>query len=221
MKIYNNVERSGFNGDLNKVKEFMDNLWENEEEKKYENILMNEEKFILEQVKLDSGIAKNRPLRENLFLLFVSINLNIPIFIIGKPGCSKTLSVNLIDNSMNGKLSKNKFFSKYPSILKTWFQGSEKTTSEDVENLFRIAENKACSKNTQNKGEEKEQYISLIFFDEIGLCQVSNNNSLKILNFKFEYEQKKENVAFIGISNWILDASKMNRGFNLSVPEIH
>ena len=123
--------------------------------KNFENILINEEKFILEQVKLDSGIAKNRPLRENLFLLFVSINLNIPIFIIGKPGCSKTLSVNLIDNSMNGKLSKNKFFSKYPSILKTWFQGSEKTTSEDVENLFRIAENKASSKSIQFEGKEK------------------------------------------------------------------
>ena len=44
---------------------------------------------------------------------------------------------------------------------------------------------------------------------------------MKILNFKFEYDDKKKNVAFIGISNWILDASKMNRGFNLSVPEIH
>jgi len=28
-------------------------------------------------------------------------------------------------------------------------------------------------------------------------------------------------LSFVGISNWSLDAAKMNRGFTLSVPEIH
>ena len=61
----------------------------------------------------------------------------------------------------------------------------------------------------------------MIFFDEIGLCEILDKKPLKIINFKFEYELKQEYLSFIGISNSTLDASKMNRGFTLSVPELH
>ena len=98
----------------------------------FSHLLEIEEKYILSQIELGNGIAENRSLRDNVFLLFVSINLNIPIFIIGKPGCSKTLSVNIIDRALYGKYSKTKFFSKYPAIFKTWFQGSENTSPEEV-----------------------------------------------------------------------------------------
>ena len=191
-----------------------------ESKSKFSDILLEEEKFILAQIELDDGIAENRPLRDNIFLLFVAINLFIPIFIVGKPGCSKTLSVNLIDKSMSGKFSKKLFFRNYPNLFKTWFQGTENTTNDDVENLFRTAEKKAnCD--DKSKTFYGQQPISMIFFDEIGLCEVSDNKPLKILNFKFEYESKVDHLSFIGISNWVLDAAKMNRGFTLSVPELH
>ena len=185
----------------------------------FSTLLIEEEEFILSQMELSNGIGQNRPLRDNIFLLFVAINQCIPIFIIGKPGCSKTLSVNLIEKSMSGRYSKKKFFKYYPALLKTWFQGSEITSPEEVENLFKTAENKAKFKNLDFYGGIHP--ISFIFFEEIGLCEMSDKNPLKILNFKLEYDNKKENTSFIGISNWALDASKMNRGFTLSVPELH
>eukprot|EP00442_Polarella_glacialis_P009890 CAMPEP_0115115300 /NCGR_PEP_ID=MMETSP0227-20121206/42599_1 /TAXON_ID=89957 /ORGANISM="Polarella glacialis, Strain CCMP 1383" /LENGTH=477 /DNA_ID=CAMNT_0002515923 /DNA_START=1 /DNA_END=1434 /DNA_ORIENTATION=+ len=43
------------------------------------------------QMELGEGIALNEALRENLFMLLVSIMNQIPVLLIGKPGCSKSL----------------------------------------------------------------------------------------------------------------------------------
>ena len=161
-------------------------------------------------------------MRDNIFLIFVAINLNIPIFIIGKPGSSKTLSVNLIEKEMDGKDSKKQFFKKYPAIYRTWFQGSESTSPQEVNNLFTNIEQKAIKNKKKNNDFYAGQLpIYLIFFDEFGLCEISDKKPLNILNFKFEYESKHDHLSFIGISNWALGASIMNRGFTLSVPELH
>jgi len=49
--------------------------------------------------------------------------------------------------------------------------------------------------------------LPLIVFDEIGLAEISKNNPLKVLHALLEPEEPK--IAFVGISNWNLDASKM------------
>ena len=61
----------------------------------------------------------------------------------------------------------------------------------------------------------------MIYFDEMGLAEHSPNNPLKVIHSELEYEQNEgdKSVAFIGISNWILDAAKMNRGISISIPE--
>ena len=64
--------------------------------KDFLEIPLNEEKFIANNIQIDIGIAKNKALLENLFSLFVAINNKVPMFIVGKPGCSKSLSVQLI-----------------------------------------------------------------------------------------------------------------------------
>ena len=51
------------------------------------------------------------------------------------------------------------------------------------------------------------------------LAEISNNNPLKVLHSELEYDEHENKIAFIGISNWALDASKMNRGIFLSIPE--
>ena len=106
----------------------------------FSEILKEEEDFILENINLDKGIGKNKSLKENVFLLFVSMVTKIPLIIIGKPGSSKSLSVQLVCKDMNGKYSKSEFFKKYPSIIQNYFQGSFSTTPEEVENIFQIAE---------------------------------------------------------------------------------
>ena len=64
--------------------------------------LTREEKYVLANMELEKGIAQNRAVLDNTFSLFVAINNKIPIFIVGKPGCSKSLSVQLINKSMKG-----------------------------------------------------------------------------------------------------------------------
>jgi hypothetical protein len=45
--------------------------------------------------------ALNRPLKENLFVLWMCLLLKIPLLICGKPGTSKTLSINIIGKAFN------------------------------------------------------------------------------------------------------------------------
>ena len=53
----------------------------------------------------------------------------------------------------------------------------------------------------------------------MGLAEISKNNPLKVIHSQLEYDENKEKVSFIGISNWPLDASKMNRGIHLSITD--
>ena len=157
--------------------------------KKYEDFMKipkKEQYFIAECINLEKGIAKNKALLDNIFALFVAINTKVPIFIIGKPGCSKSLSVQLIIKSMRGKDSKNLLFKNLPRIIMTSYQGSMGSTSKGVKNVFRIARNKLKSAKEQRN--QNEEVISMIFFDELGLAEHSPNNPLKVIHSELEYD---------------------------------
>ena len=171
---------------------------------------------------MDDGIGKNALLKENVFLLFLSLVTNIPLIIIGKPGTGKSLSAKLIYKSMKGKYSKNNFFKKFPRIIQIYFQGSESTHPLDVKRLFRKAESKSDSIKKKYKEENNKEVLPIIMvlFDELGLAERSTSNPLKVLHEKLEYSGKKEGVSFVGISNYTLDAAKINRALVLSVPDL-
>ena len=182
------------------------------------DLLKIEEDFLLEQIELDPGIGKNQLLKENLFLLFLSVVTKIPLIIIGKPGTGKSLSAQLIYNSMRGIYSKKSFFQKYPQIIQIYFQGSESTMPEDLTELFNKAE--GLYKNFKDSKSKDTVPIYMILFDELGLAEKAPTNPLKVLHHKLEYDGKKEGVCFIGISNYSLDAAKINRALSLSVPNL-
>ena len=214
LKITDKDQRNGLHQRLNEIFKKFDNSFE---DKDFLDLPKKEELFIVNNIKLNKGIAKNRALLENIFSIFVSINNKVPIFIVGKPGCSKSLSVQLITKSMQGNVSESPFFKNLPKILVHSYQGSMASTSKGVENIFAIARNVYKSL----KQEDKKNNISLIFFDEMGLAEHSPNNPLKVIHSELEYDQNTgdNQVAFVGISNWILDAAKMNRGISISIPE--
>ena len=204
IRIYNKLIRKDF---LNLMKNsFGKNFNFEEFPKKFQEI-------IAEKVDLDKGIAKNRALLENLFSIFVCLNTKIPLFIIGKPGCSKSLSAQLIFKSMNGKDSSNDFFKHFPKVYTKSYQGSLTSNSKGVLKIFKKARESLKDKKLSN------EIISAIYFDEMGLAEISKNNPLKVIHSQLEYDENKEKISFIGISNWPLDASKMNRGIHLSIPE--
>jgi len=185
----------------------------------FSDLLRIEEEFLLKQIELEPGIGKNESLKENLFLLFLAVVTKIPLIIVGKPGTGKSLSAQLIYNSMRGIYSKNEFFKNYPSINQIYFQGSESTEPEEVEGVFKKAEN--LYKNFKNNNNRNDKVpIFMILFDELGLAEKSPTNPLKVLHYKLEYDGKNEGVCFIGISNYSLDAAKINRALSLSVPNL-
>ena len=60
-------------------------------------------------------------------------------------------------------------------------------------------------------------------FDELGLSEKSPTNCLKVLHSKLEMSldpNEQNQLSFIGISNWRLDAAKMNRAIFLAIPDI-
>ena len=190
--------------------------------KQFSELLRLEEEFLLDKVDLDEGIGKNKLIKENLFLLFLAVVTKIPLIIVGKPGTGKSLSAQLIYNSMRGKYSKSKkgkksFFINYPKITQIYFQGSTSTTPEDIEELFKKADN-LNKHSPKRSGDLAPTYT--IFFDELGLAEKSKSNPLKVIHNKLEYTGKTEGTCFIGISNYSLSIAKANRALSLSVPNI-
>ena len=200
-----------------KLLDRMNKIFNQVMQKNFYDLPLREENFIVNNIKLDKGIAKNRALLENIFSLFVAINNKVPIFIVGKPGCSKSLSFQLLNKSMQGSSSESPFLKNYPKLMVHSYQGSLISTSKGVENIFI----KARSSYQKLSDEDKKKNISMIYFDEMGLAEHSPNNPLKVIHSELEYDQNEgdKKIAFVGISNWVLDASKMNRGISISIPE--
>ncbi len=63
----------------------------------------------------------------------------------------------------------------------------------------------------------KDETIALVLLDEVGLCETSPYNPLKVLHAPLEPSDPK--CAVVGISNWALDAAKMNRAILLTRPD--
>ena len=69
---------------------------------------------------MPKGIAKNSALLENIYALFICIFVKIPIIVCEKPGCSKSLSVQLLYSSIRGKDSDIDYFKKLSRILSSF-----------------------------------------------------------------------------------------------------
>ena len=188
-------------------------------------IIEAEQKEYLERIKnsnnqdLMKGIAYNTALKENIFTMLVCLMNRIPVIICGEPGCSKTLSFQLLLNSLRGPDSVDEYFRTLPRLLVFTYQGSYQSTSEGIIRVFekaqRVLEENYQQPNSRNQ--EVRNIISVVFFDEMGLAELSKNNPLKVLHSLLEYnadtteEDLKMRVGFVGISNWRLDMSKMSR----------
>ena len=167
---------------------------------------------IASRVVVRKGIAYNAAFLNNLYGLFVCVNTRVPVIICGKPGCSKSLSMQILIDSMKGEDSENYLFKNLPRVYLTSFQGAKTTTSQGVLNAFNKARKLVSN-------EQQDKLISLLFFDEMGLAEISENNPLKVIHSELEYDDHKNKIAFVGISNWTLDASKMNRCVFLAILE--
>eukprot|EP01034_Spumella_vulgaris_P021951 gene21951-28030_t len=183
-----------------------------------QKVIRDEQLGYLHEMTVPVGIALNDSLVENVFVLLVCILNKIPVFIVGKPGSSKSLSIVLINSNMRGRDSDSAFFRTLPEVKIICFQGSESSTSEGILKIFRKAEgfvSKATDDDLQSKN-----VIPVVLIDEIGLAEISPFNPLKVLHRQLETDDDRPlDIAVIGISNWELDLSKMSRAVYLARPE--
>ncbi|XP_065678772.1 E3 ubiquitin-protein ligase rnf213-alpha isoform X3 [Hydra vulgaris] len=175
----------------------------------------------LSEIKLEDNIAQNEALCENVFMMVICIELRIPLFVVGKPGSSKSLAKSIIQDCMQGTMSKSCLFKNFKQIFMSSYQCSPLSTADGIINTF-----KQCSR--FQEGKDLETFTSVVVLDEVGLAEDSPRMPLKALHPLLEdgtdgseeltldgSSLKNKRVAFIGISNWSLDPAKMNRGIML------
>ncbi|XP_064628010.1 uncharacterized protein LOC135487838 [Lineus longissimus] len=207
-------------GDRKERNAFEQGLMEKVQYRDIKGLIHKEQLQILKCMDLQRGIAKNEALLENVFVMFVCIIAKLPLFVVGKPGSSKSLSMQILRNSLRGSHSADSYLKTLPSLYIVSCQGSESLVSADISKVF----DKALEYNEQNKkvstGTEDE-LLPVVLLDEVGLAECSPHNPLKVLHSLLEPGKSEfPDVAVVGISNWALDASKMNRAIHLSRPDL-
>jgi E3 ubiquitin-protein ligase RNF213 len=120
--------------------------------------------------------------------------------------------------------NENNIFNSLKEAHLITFQCSPLSTSEMIIKTFRY-----CSKYQLERRADLDKYVSVVVLDEIGLAEASKSMPLKSLHPLLEdgvyYELNEEanlpkdiktnewrKIGFIGISSWVLDPAKMNRG---------
>ena len=177
---------------------------------------------------IPNDISQNQAFEENFITLLACYSIKIPLIIVGAPGTSKTLSTNIFLQSLDGNKDQYTLFHKFEEAESIYFGGSQTSTSEAVERLFDRADNFYKVENRRRQENKAQMVISpkeiitqkapVIFFDELGLAELSPHNPLKVMHSRLETNQGK--IAFIGVSNWKPDQSKVNRMVCLMRPDM-
>jgi E3 ubiquitin-protein ligase RNF213 len=179
--------------------------------------------IFLDEIELTSNqknIAKNTALLENVFMMIICIELRIPLFIVGKPGSSKSLAKSIVARAMEGRNSKSPLFQELKETYFVNFQCSPLTTPEMIIKAF-----KEAARFQHNNDLDKS--VAIVNLDEIGLAEGSEMMPLKALHSLLEEgihiddndhhnQGSLQKVGVIGISNWSLDPAKQNRGIFVS-----
>ncbi|KAL0964856.1 hypothetical protein UPYG_G00329960 [Umbra pygmaea] len=184
--------------------------------KSLEQVISSCQDFFLENIKTRETVAKNIALKENVFLMVVCIELRIPLFLVGKPGSSKSLAKTVVADAMQGQASHCRLFRKLKQVHMVSFQCSPHSSAEGIIGTFRN-----CARFQKDKN--MDEYVSVVVLDEIGLAEDSSQMPLKTLHplledgcIDNERPDPHMKVGFVGISNWALDPAKMNRGIFVS-----
>ncbi|WAR07278.1 R213A-like protein [Mya arenaria] len=136
----------------------------------------------------------------------------IPLFLVGKPGSSKSLAKTIVSDAMQGNSAKHDLFKSLKQVQMVSFQCSPLSTPDGIVGTFR-----QCAQFQKDK--DLQTFVSAVVLDEVGLAEDSPRMPLKTLHPLLEDGCQGDEdpepfmkVAFIGISNWALDPAKMNRG---------
>ena len=86
---------------------------------RFTHLLYRCQDLLLDNMNLGPNIARNAALRENVFMMTICIELRIPLFLVGKPGSSKSLAKSIVANSMLGTSSQKKLMKSFKEVHTT------------------------------------------------------------------------------------------------------
>lgn len=159
---------------------------------------------VVKETEIPRGIAVTRGLKENIFMTLVCSLSQTPLIIVGPPGSSKTLSVNVVSDNANGDDSVREFFRRLARLSIFHYQCSKQSTSKEIASVFEKA-------SQRQEKVDAAKHRCVVFMDEAGLPE-EEKESLKVLHYLLEgHMSTKAKVGFVGISNHALDAAKSNR----------
>ncbi|ETO01347.1 hypothetical protein RFI_36094 [Reticulomyxa filosa] len=136
------------------------------------------------------------------------------VIVIGEPGTSKTLSLEILRHNLSesnieefqAKLNERNFKLKVKPLHLVSFQCTQDSKPFGIIERWKQATDFL-----------KDPVIwPVLLLDEIGLAERSKHSPLKVLHHLLERPQ----IAFVGLSNWSLDAAKMNRVIIHQIPSI-
>jgi len=169
---------------------------------------------------IPAGVALNQALQENMLCVLVSVCTTAPGSIIGNPGTSKTLSIQLVAQNMKGEMSQTKFCRDLPRVDPFFCQCSVDSEPHDISSVLDRAIERQKQQSTTT-GKNRTQAV--VFMDEASLPS-AKRMVLKVLhpylfflvfakiNQRFVYSYLDEcKVPFIAISNEPFDPANANR----------
>ena len=131
--------------------------------------------LIIDELKLEKNIAKNDALKENVWMMTICIELKIPLFLVGKPGSSKSLAKTVVTDVMQGETSYSELFKNFKEIHMVSFQCSPLATAGGILSTFR-----QCQKFQEKR--DLNKFTSVCVLDEVGLAEDSEKMPLKALH---------------------------------------
>lgn len=116
-----------------------------------------------------------RALLENFTALMTCISTRNHLFICGKPGSSKTLTVSLAKEVLSKDFNDKPLLKHFTKARFDDFWGSISTTSEGLKEKIDSVKAKALNDHSSNE-------VFVLIVDEIGLAEMSPDNALKVLH---------------------------------------
>ena len=159
-------------GDYEKVMTKCLNL----EDQFFSKVIVTCQDIFIDELNLEPNIAKNDALKENVWMMAICIELKIPLFLVGKPGSSKSLAKTVITDVMQGNMSYSaNLFKHFKEIHMVSFQCSPLATAGGILSTFR-----QCQK-FQEKN-DLARFAAVCVLDEVGLAEDSPKMPLKALH---------------------------------------
>ena len=145
------------------------------------------------KLSMESDIALNVTLKENLFVCIFCILNRVPVFLVGKPGTSKSITfefshscpffletdlklknrMQIISSNLNGEQSARKFWRQFPAVHVFPYQCSPMSDSQSILHQYRM---------TVRFQEHAPNTITVLLLDEVGLAEHSPDMPLKVLS---------------------------------------